>query len=237
MIKRLLLPHRPRSSPRPVQAMRGRRFNPLHNLNQAVKTAIHITKRSKQKMDMVRHDDGCMNRRLRPLIMQTVPQHDIAYRFRQWIETAAAKCDKHHSIVLLIVRQPPPILVLSLKRCVSHLCRAGALARRFCFCLWSVCPKRSNRSVTWTQPKCDDFNRQEGPRVFRSLSVERAPPPAAFDSISLRQKIKSISDKRHNQNVTISNSREGPQRIFSFGPFAGGGARATRVWESRSLPA
>jgi hypothetical protein len=119
MVKRLLLPNRTRSSERPVQDVRRRRFNPLQNLNQAVKISVQIPKRCQQKMHMVGHHDNGMNRRLRSLIMQTVPQHNVSGRFRQRIE-AAAKGNKRRPIVFLIVRQPPSIFALPLQQCLSH---------------------------------------------------------------------------------------------------------------------
>jgi hypothetical protein len=193
MIKRLLLPHRPRPSKCPVQAMRGRRFNPLQNLNQAVKIPMQITKWCQQKMHMVRHDHGRMNRRLRSLVMQTVPQHDVPDRFRQRIE-AAAKRDKHRPIILLIVRQPPSILVLRLQQCLSHRSVQSECVERApppaAFAFSHCAPKRPNRSVTKAQSKCDNFGNSELPRRTLGASLP-----------------------------------------------AGEGARATRVWESRSLPA
>src|ERR1035437_8551244 len=93
MIKRLLLPDWSRTPQRPVQAVRGRRLNPLQNLNQAVKISVQIAKRRQQKVHMIRHDHDRVNRSLRSLIMQAMPQHNIPDRFRQRIE-AAAKRDK-----------------------------------------------------------------------------------------------------------------------------------------------
>ena len=94
-------------------------FYPLQNLNQAVKISVQISKRCQQKMHMVGHHDNGMNHRLRSLIMQTVPQHNVSGRFRQRIE-AAAKGNKRRPIVFLIVRQPPSIFVLPLQQCLSH---------------------------------------------------------------------------------------------------------------------
>ncbi len=119
MIKRLFLPRRPRPSQRPVQAMRGRRFNTLQNLNQAIKIPVQVAKRCQQKMYMVRHNHDRMNRSLRPSIMQTMPQYNVSDHLRQRIE-AAAKRDEHLPLVLLIVWQPPPILVLPLQQCLAH---------------------------------------------------------------------------------------------------------------------
>jgi len=62
--------------------MRGRRLNPLQNLNQAVKIPMQITKGCQQKMHMVRHDHNRMNGSLGSLIVQTVSQYDVPDRFR-----------------------------------------------------------------------------------------------------------------------------------------------------------
>jgi hypothetical protein len=133
VIKRLFLPYRPRSSQRPIQAVRGRPFNRLNNLNRTDQIAVRIAKRRQQKMRVVRHDHDRMNHCFCSVIMQAMPQHDIARRVRQPIETAAAKRDKQSPIVFLIVRKPPPILVLSLQGWLSQsascICGAGALVR------------------------------------------------------------------------------------------------------------
>jgi hypothetical protein len=119
VIKRLFLPHRPRPSQRPIQAVCGSRFNPLQNLHQAIEIAIRIPQRTEQKMHMVRHNHDRMNRSLSSLIMQTMPKHYVPDRFRQWIE-ATAKRNKHSPIILLTMRKPPTISVSPLQQCLSH---------------------------------------------------------------------------------------------------------------------
>ena len=87
-------------------------------------------------MDMVRHNYNGMNMSLDAVVVEAMPQHDVPDRFGQRGVAAGAKRHKQSPIALLIVRQPPTILVFPFQQCLSHrvclwvwLCGAGALAR------------------------------------------------------------------------------------------------------------
>jgi len=87
-------------------------------------------------MDMVRHNYNGMNMSLDSVVVEAMPQHAVSDRFGPRRVAACAKRHKQGPIKLLIVRQPPTILVLHFQQCLSHrvclwvwLCGAGALAR------------------------------------------------------------------------------------------------------------
>jgi len=71
-------------------------------------------------MRMVRHHHDRMDRRLRALIVQTMPQNDISNRRRQRIKTPTTKRNKQCPIGLLIMRKPPSIRVLALQQFLGH---------------------------------------------------------------------------------------------------------------------
>jgi|HubBroStandDraft_6_1064221.scaffolds.fasta_scaffold197477_2 hypothetical protein len=113
MIKRLILPNPPAPSQGLIDAMRRLAFDSpsdLGNRNRAV--VIHQC--HAEQVNMVRHNDSSIERIFPAIGPKTRLQRQVHRDFRQPPSMPGRVGNKQNPIVLLIVRQIPPVLILPL---------------------------------------------------------------------------------------------------------------------------
>ena len=74
-------------------------------------------------MNVFRHDNCGMKSKSRAVVMKAMTKNYIPSLGRQRLAVECAKSDEHHSVVFLIVRQSPPVIVFvpnELHGCVAR---------------------------------------------------------------------------------------------------------------------
>ena len=115
MIKELVLPHRALSAEELVDQMRRPAFDESKDLGQAPKPSFCIPERCEKKMNVIRHNDECMQLDLDSIDLPAAVEHNNAGPFWNLPAFVSRKCHEDRTVVFDDVRQSAPVGVFPIQ--------------------------------------------------------------------------------------------------------------------------